>query len=114
MIFEVPTSTTIPAYRQRVTLDGVTFVFRFRFNTRINSWLIDIFREDDTPVVVGRRCLIDWLLLRQHSYKEDAPAGHLTVFDTTARKEPPLIDDFGERVLLLYSDAAELAEVLSG
>jgi len=110
-VFVIPTSTTIPAYRQRVTLDGVTFNLRFRFNGRIGSWLVDFFKEDDTPIVYGRRCVIDWPMFRQHHHLEDSPEGQISVFDTTHRKIDPAIDDFGSRVLMLYFDAETIAEL---
>lgn len=107
-VFVVPTSITNPAYSERLTLDGVTFSLRFRFNTRVGCWLVDISDENGEMIVSGRRLVCDWPILRQHGHLA-VPAGQIMAFDTTERKIDPVIDDLGDRVLALYFDAEEIA-----
>lgn len=102
----VPTSQTLPAYRRQVQLDGVTYRFRFRWNTRLGSWFFDLEAEDGTVIVYARRVVIDWFFLTQ-SRDQPVPPGLLVAFDTTLRDDPPRIDDFGTRVLLGYLDESE-------
>ncbi len=102
----IPTSQTLPSYRERVQLDGVTFQLRFRWNTRLQSWFFDVEDEDGNVLVYARRAVIDWLPLRQSRHVEGIPAGSIMAFDTTLRDVRPLLDDFGSRVLLLYLDEA--------
>lgn len=107
----VDTSQRLQDYRQRVSLDGVTFELRFRFNTRVRSWYVDVFDEDRNIIVHARRCVINWTLLRQSSHKEGIPAGEFIVIDTTQRDAAPIEDDFGTRVLMTYLDADEIAAI---
>ncbi len=106
-VLVIPTSQTLPSYRERVQLDGVAFIFRFRWNDRLQAWFFDIEDEDGIVLVFARRVVIDWFFLRQSRHLEGIPAGLITGFDTTLRDIRPLLDDFGTRVLLGYLDEAE-------
>lgn len=103
----IPTSQTLPSFRERVQLDGVTFQFRFRFNARLSAWFFDVEDETGVPLVLARKVVIDWPFLRQNQHTAGIPAGHILAFDTTLRDIRPLLDDFGTRVLLGYLDQAE-------
>lgn len=105
----VPTSTTVPAYRERVSLDGTLYQLRFRFNGRINAWILDLYDAEGNPIALARRCSVDTLLLRQRRWVEGIPPGSMLPFDTTLRRRDPVIDDFGDRVLMIYLDEAEVA-----
>lgn len=107
----VDTSQTLSDYRQRVALDGVTFEMRFRFNSRIQSWFVDIYDEDGAILVYGRRCTIGWALLRQNRHIDGIPAGDLICIDTANRGEPPGENDFGTRALMTYLDGSELTAI---
>lgn len=106
----VPTQANTPRFSERVSLDGVTFVLRFRFNTRLSSWFLDVLDENDAPIVYARRIVIDWPLLRQTRYRDDGPDGEMIAYDTTQRDVRPLLDDLGVRVLLGYLDAESVAQ----
>jgi hypothetical protein len=107
----VDTSQQLFDYRQRVSFDGVTFGLRFRWNTRSQSWFVDVFDEDGNVVVYARKCVIEWTLLRQSRHIANVPAGELINIDTTNRDAPPGRVDFGTRVLMMYLDASELEAV---
>ena len=102
------TSQTLPDFLERVFLDGVTFQLRFRWNSRLEDWFLDILTEAGSPIVYGRRCVIGWILLRQSRHLDAIPAGEILAFDTTLRDVAPGLTDFGTRVLALYLDASEL------
>lgn len=106
-VLVVPTSQTLPSYRERVQFDGTAFQLRFRWNDRLQAWFFDVEDEDGAVLVYARRVVIDSLLLRQFRYVVGIPAGLITAFDTTLRDLPPLLDDFGTRVLLGYLDESE-------
>lgn len=109
-VFTIPTSTTLQDYKLTADLDGVLYELRFRWNERLEAWLLDVYDATGVLLIAGRRCSADGALLAQH--KHLAPiGGELLVFDTTLRRVDPKIDDFGTRVLMLYVDAAELAAI---
>lgn len=100
-VLVVPTSA-IPDYVERVTLDDVSYVLRFRWNTRGEMWFLDIFDADNNPLVYGRPCLVGNDLIAHLHHVEGMPPGELVPFDTTDRQVDPGLLDFGRRVLLLY------------
>ena len=107
----IDTSQSLFDYHQRVSLDDVQFELRFRWNTRLQAWFVDILDEDRIVLVYARRCVIEWPLLRQARHLDDIPGGELMNVDTTQRGVPPIADDFGTRVLLMYIDQAEFATI---
>lgn len=107
----IDTSQALFDYRQRVSLDDVSFDLRFRWNTRAQSWFLDVFDEDGDVLVYARKCVVDWTLLRQSRHVAGIPAGDIINIDTTQRDVRPALRDFGTRVLMLYLDGAEVAAV---
>lgn len=89
----------------QIALDGVTYGMRFRYNTRMDAWFLDLSDEEGVPILSGRRIVVDWPLLERRS--RAVPPGHLYAFDTTLRQQDPGRDDLGTRVLLLYIDESE-------
>lgn len=106
--FAIPTSTELSDYTETIELDGATFTLRFRWNTRMEAWLVDIFDASGAVIVYGRRCTVDSLLVGQLHHLAETPLGEIVTFDTTHRHVDPKLNDFGDRVLLLYFEAAEL------
>lgn len=107
----IDTSQQLFDYRERVSLDDVSFELRFRWNTRMQAWFVDVFDEDGGIIVYGRRCVIEWPLFRQSRHLAAIPDGDMMCIDTTQRDVPPTQFDFGLRVLLLYLDGEEVATV---
>jgi len=112
-VFAVQTSTRLPRYVQRVTLDGGVYSLDFHWNTRLGAWFVDVLDADGEVLVAGRRCVVDNILLGQFEHLE-IPPGILTVFDTSRRLAPPVLDDFGTRVLMLYFDKESADSVIRG
>lgn len=102
------TSTELAYYEQRVELDGSTFVFRFRWNARFGYWSVDIFDSDEAPIALARKILINVDLVRQFHHLA-SPEGLIVAFDSLETDVKPGLIDLGDRVLLLYVEAAELA-----
>lgn len=109
-ILKIPTSTTIADYKEEVELDGVTYGFRFRWNQRAAAWFIDISDDEGNVIAYGRRVTANALIVGQLHHLT-LPAGEIVPFDTTLRRTDPGIDDFGSRVILLYLDTDEIAEI---
>lgn len=108
MALLLPADPAPETYRFAVTLDGVLFQLRWRWNTRAACWLVDVFDADEEPVIYGRRVSLDVDVLRQVHHLE-APFGALIAYDTTTRQTPPGRADLGDRVIALYLELAEVA-----
>ena len=76
----VPLRTSVPAFTQRTSLDGVPFEFDFAWNERESAWYMSVADADCLPLRNGIRMAINWPLLRQVA---DArrPAGELYLID---------------------------------
>lgn len=107
-VLTIPTSTTLPLYRQAVTLEDERFIMDLRYNTRMGAWFLSLFDSEGNALAEGRRLTIDSRLIGQHKYRDGMPPGELMAFDTTGRKAPATFDELGDRVLLLYVEIAEL------
>lgn len=114
MAIVIPTSTTLPEYRQRTSLDGRSYVFRFLHNPRLDRWSFDLADQDESPIVSGRRIVTETDLL---SGVADArkPPGILVARDYSANDDAekiasidPGLTDLGSRVFLVYITAAEV------
>jgi hypothetical protein len=93
-----------------VDLDGKAYGFELRWNERAAGWFLHLSDATGTRLVSGIRLVPGWPLLRRW---QDArmPAGELEVLDTSGQSLEPTYGDLGTRVLMLYTTAAELAEL---
>lgn len=111
--FEMPLIPGLYDYEIRVELEGVAYLFRFRWNTRAEAWFVDVADANGELIVAGRKCLADEFLLEQFRARAGVPPGILHPFDTTRRQVDPAQDDFGTRVVLYYLDSLDVAEAIA-
>lgn len=97
----------LTAYDQRTELDGVTYLFTFRWNTRRERWTFSIDGLDGTPILTGQTVSLFIPLNRR---AVGGPPGMLLAVPEDGSTEPPGLLDLGARVRLYYLTAAELAE----
>lgn len=89
----------IPAFKERVTLDNVTIQFVFHWNTRAESWQLDILDTDENLLVGGIRLVIGWDLFTGYAGR-GLPPGQLWIIDTTEDTSNIEFEDFtGDRQL---------------
>jgi len=93
---------------QTLTLDGV----RFRLDTYTNkadgSWYLDLYDEDDEPLVQGIALATGLDLLFPYRYL-DVPPGILFVNDHIGPREDPTLDTFLDEAAALYYQTADEA-----
>ena len=103
---EIPIALDVPLYAERITLDGVEYVFRFDWNERELRWYFDLGLPNGTWLVRGVKIVSDWPLLRRFK-GASFPKGHLIAIDLSDQGgEPPVFQDLGRRVKILYHPAA--------
>lgn len=106
---EIPISEAGTNFTQTVDLDGTEFVLAFHFNNREQRWYMTVTDLDDTPILMGRKVVADWVLLRLLVDQTLRPKGEIVSVDTTGGGLDPRIGDLGGRVKLLYFNEAELS-----
>jgi hypothetical protein len=95
----IPTFQDSPRYTITVPLDGVGYVFTFDWHDRERRWFLDLARETGEEVLRGAKVVANWNLLRKVSTRFRPPQ---ILFASARDGAPPLLHDFGTRVLLLY------------
>jgi hypothetical protein len=99
---EIPVASGAPLYSERITLDGIEYIFKFDWTEREDRWFLSIFSVSGTPLALGIKIVANWSLLRRFSSK-DLPQGVLAAVDMSPQEgESPGFFDFGTRVKLLY------------
>jgi len=103
-LLELPIRTDIGKYNFRAPLDGITYTFRFRWNTRATAWFMDIKDVNDTPLVMGVKIVLNIELLA--SFKHLAiPQGTMLAVNLENENQAPTRDNFGTEIRLVYNEA---------
>lgn len=87
-----------------VQLDGDSYRLRYRWNSRVSRWMIDLRTIDDQPILAGATLLMDRPLLGQNDHA-DRPPGELIAGDPSGNRNPPGLYDLGVRAYLYYVSA---------
>ena len=106
----IPTRTDWPHYALDCPLDGTTYHLDFDWNDRDNGWYLSISTPDGTPLVSGRRLVLNFPLFSRYGNPQLSP-GVLIAIDTTNTGQEPGVSELGTRVQLVYLTAAEVAEL---
>lgn len=111
----LPTFTDYRRFKYVVTLDGSDYELLFYWNSRSDCWYMSINDPvDETPILSGVRLNVLWDLLYSHRQKGQLPPGFFFVLDLSGDlREFEALEDFGERVKLVYLSEGE-AEVYPG
>jgi len=114
MIPQIPTSSELPLYTQRTTLDGVDYILRFDWNARSETWFLQLFDSDEVQLTGMIRIVLGLPLLRLHHATPGVPPGDIIAIDPAVQigegQVRPAFAELGSRVRLLYVEASELEE----
>ncbi len=112
MAIEIPIPSPIrPFFSAKVTLDGVAFDVRLRWNERAAAWFFSLYDGEEQVLAPGRRLVLDFpLLARFVRGRSRLPAGQFVAVDTSGSGQEAGLAELGNRVLLLYIPLAELAQ----
>lgn len=103
-IQRIVTRKDVPAYSQRVELDGEIFVLSFRYNLRAKRWFFDIQNEQGVDVLLGLP-LQTGVGLTSRYVIEELPAGEFVIVNREDDNRNPEREDLGESHQLLYNEA---------
>lgn len=106
---QLPVRSDIPAYEFETELEGVLYTFDFRWNDRDACWTMDILDAAGVILLCGIKIHTGYPLLRQYTL-EGLPKGELFCFDTAGQNLSPVVDTFGDRVILVYRESTTVDE----
>lgn len=98
-------------YEIEVLLDGENFRLACRWNERVDAWFVSLYDASGDAIALGRRLtvgnfLFPWLV------GSNRPAGQLMALDTSNEDVDPAHADLGNRVIVTYLDAEEMAGIV--
>ncbi len=106
LFLSVPARNDLPWYKFKITLSGVIYTLHFRFNTRMQRWMMDINDPSDNPILLGIPCLILRDMIGQ--YRTLAiPVGTFFCTDDTNQDTQPTLLSFGTDHTLWYEDPTQ-------
>jgi hypothetical protein len=100
---EIPTRSDVYSYTETVTLDAVSYVLSFRYNSRMARWIFSISTTDGIALLAGIPLLPSYPLTDRFIGRiEGLPAGQFVLIDETGAERVPGIDDLGKDIKLIY------------
>jgi len=99
---EISIPQNLPLFSQRITLDGIEYLFQFAWNDREQRWYVSISDINDNPLAMGLKIVANVPLLRRFT-NPSLPQGDLIACDLSNQfGEPPLYTELGVRVRMFY------------
>jgi hypothetical protein len=100
---KIPVDTDLPWFIYRISLSSTLYTLRFRFNSRMNRWILDIANSQDSSLITS----IPLLILRDLNTRfvtPGLPAGGFFCVDDTVSNSQPTRLSFGTTHTLWYYD----------
>lgn len=101
----LPARNDLPSYRFKITLSGAVYTLRFRFNTRMNRWIMDIADPSNNDILDGLPLLILRNIAGQYVIT-GLPPGVFFCVDNTGKDLQPVRASFGLGSSLYYGVAS--------
>ena len=102
---QIPTNFSLPYFSEAIDFDGDVLDLTFFSNRRDDAWRLDIVRQGVT-LVLGVRLVTGFDLLERYRYITGMPQGVLRLVDLDGADTDATEDNFGDRVVLVYDQAA--------
>lgn len=109
-ILRIPLPKGVPSFSQRVMLEQAEYRFDLHWNERDERWYLQLY-DSTGELIVTRKVIANWPILRGVVH-ESRPPGELIAVDTQNLTTPIGLYDFGDRVVLDYLEAADVAELV--
>jgi hypothetical protein len=103
----IPTRTDgTQLYSMRMTLGGVGFTLGLQWNDRDASWSLAI-SDSSGALLLVKKVTVGTPLTKNYA-TATLPSGEFIAIDTSGADIDPGLTDLGSRVLLTFTDAADL------
>lgn len=100
----IPVRSDLQAYSFTIELDGAVYLLRFRYNTRLARWIMDIAGTDGVNVVAGVPLLTNCDLIDRYTMR-GLPPGKFLAYDESGDAANAELADLGNPIVLLYQEA---------
>jgi hypothetical protein len=90
--------------RFRAKLDGVDFNVRLLWNSRAETWSLDLYDVDLEPIATGI-ALVPWWPILDLLTDDRRPPGELMLYNADRSTTNPTLADLGIRSRLVYYEA---------
>lgn len=104
----IPITPNVNAFSERLALDDEYFILTFRWNDRAERWYLDIADAASAPIVSGLVVCADTAMTGHLTGYDRMPQGILVAVDGTGSGTDPGHDELGQRVKVIYLEAADL------
>lgn len=101
----IPVRNDLFNYVQRTELDGVVYQLSFRWNERMELWILDIASVDGVPLLSGVPLVGDFPVTIQFTGRDNIMPGQIVTIDRSHQKLPPDLENFGREAVLAYAEA---------
>lgn len=101
--FLIPARNDLPWYQFKITLSGVIYTLVFRYNNRMQRWILDVSDPSGNPIITGLVVLIGRFITAQYVTLA-LPPGPLFAIDNTGQDSQPTVYSFGVQNSLAYGD----------
>ena len=104
-LIQLPLRSDVPAFTFQTDLDGTTYSFKFRYNSRMDRWAFDILTANNDPIIEGVLVVTGTLLLERFSDPR-LPQGDMFVLNKEDENVSPGRSDLQKNVFILYDEVA--------
>jgi hypothetical protein len=101
--FQIPARNDLPFYKFRISLSSTVYSFSFRYNGRMQRWMLDINDASGNQILSGIPVLILRNLVSQYRTLA-VPVGLLFATDDTGTDTQPTVYSFGLTNSFWYAD----------
>jgi len=109
-VVEIPIDPTIPFQSITIPLSGSSYKLSFKYNTRLDTWFMDILSSNGSQLLSGCKLCLGVLISESHTI-EGLPPGVFVLVDSKDTTE----DEFGRyelgsgrRVRLVYGEISQI------
>ena len=107
MIVDLPFRPSVARYRFGTAIGDFSYIFDVHWNSRDESWYLDIFEQDLTPIIYGIKIVLGTYLGRRKNHRLFRQ-GVMVAADTSGERRDATFDDLGVRVAVRYIDQDDL------
>lgn len=101
----MPVVADTPAYDFDLELEQVLYKFSFRYNERMDRWLMDIRDQNDVPILLGTVLITNYSLIERFK-SASLPPGEFFVLDEAGNKLDAIREALGNDNKLFYVESA--------
>lgn len=103
-ILQIPVDSESASFEQIMNLDGENYLLRIFWNTRDESWYMDIFSPDKLPILCGLKLVVNYDFTGTY-VQDNIPPGMFLLYDDTNIGKECGRYELGVRCILIYITA---------